>query len=617
MHSWGYIVTARSRYAPSLHAMDSPNYHYPALHHERNIPKGTSLEFDHPLEVTHGSCEQEMPKQKLKEGYTLVKHRTVTGEQTVALYRGPLVPRPVPHPLYEGFGIQLNVGSDLETLDAEVGLMNISYSTAWLLGKQLAVGDASYAGALARLRRDMHTYAARKSVEVHKYLAADLGRLLAGLDDMNTNLRTMDTTDVNLQSGEAAHTLNISEHGTSSKAYEVPGSADSSTVHSWITDKIIHLTGIPPQHFIPNPSDVPAETLRAFYIDKSWIDACIDGALSVANHVAGEDDYRSAVKHAIRQLFEERDQMPKYGVVMSLRELKQDGEVDVSVRRRRGQGDERKDDEQEGDILVQKRLGEDTVLYLLDCCPPELQSMRFVVQARNLEFSAISFPEGGETAVAFEKTKTNPSSEPSLPSPTTPTLSQLSTPALIPPNAISSTLRADRPHFDIRMYPREKLSYIPTMRESNPDLVVSITLDQKYRDASSTHVLSKLRVRIQRGDITSTSLFKPTLDMDYMVSSPAMLSNVRFNILASFERDDEGREYLVLDLVPRAGKGIPLKQISEASFILSSVHVLSWKKEDGAEALVTLETKYCGYDEVFKDFATVKMYPDPVNTEEA
>ena len=309
--------------------------------------------------------------------------------------------------------------------------------------------------------------------------------------------------------------------------------------------------------------------------------------------------------------------MPKYGVVVRSRELKEGGEMNVSVRRRRGQGDENKNEEREGGVLVQRRLREDTVLCLLDCCPPKLQGVRIVVQARNLEFSAISFPEGEEIAVAFERMKTNQNSEPSLPSPTTPMLNQLSAPALIPPAALSSTLRADQPHSDIRMYPRAKLSYTPAMRESKPDLIISIILDQKYCDASSTHILYKLRVRIQRGDITSTSLFKPMLDMDYMLSSPAMLSNVRFNILKSFERDGEGREYLVLDLVPRAGKGIPLKQISELSFILSSVHVLSWKKEDGAEALVTLETKYCGYDEVFNDFVTVKMYPDPVSTEEA
>jgi hypothetical protein len=40
------------------------------------------------------------------DGYTLVRHRTVTGEQTAAIFRGPLSPTRVPHPLHKDVSFQ-------------------------------------------------------------------------------------------------------------------------------------------------------------------------------------------------------------------------------------------------------------------------------------------------------------------------------------------------------------------------------------------------------------------------------------------------------------------------------------------------------------------------------
>jgi hypothetical protein len=98
-------------------------------------------------------------------------------------------------------------------------------------------------------------------------------------------------------------------------------------------------------------------------------------------------------------------------------------------------------------------------------------------------------------------------------------------------------------------------------------------------------------------------------------SSPAnlvMLSNLRFDVIArNMETDD-----LVLDLLPRSSKGIPVKQVAEASFLLVGVDILPRKMEVEAETRVTLEAEYVGYDEVFEDFVTVKMHPDPEGNEE-
>jgi hypothetical protein len=75
--------------------------------------------------------------ERLKDGYTLTKYRTQTGEVCAAMYRGPLAPTLVKHhwkPLS-------NFGTDLQVMDKEIGVMDLTYSIAWQLGKTLALAD--------------------------------------------------------------------------------------------------------------------------------------------------------------------------------------------------------------------------------------------------------------------------------------------------------------------------------------------------------------------------------------------------------------------------------------------------------------------------------------------
>lgn len=44
------------------------------------------------------------------------------------------------------------------------------------------------------------------------------------------------------------------------------------------------LNNIPAHYLIPDPSFLQRETAKFSYIDPNWMDALIDGALSVGNH---------------------------------------------------------------------------------------------------------------------------------------------------------------------------------------------------------------------------------------------------------------------------------------------------------------------------------------------
>lgn len=74
---------------------------------------------------------------RLKDGYTITQYRTQTGEITAALLRGPFAPTLVRH----DWKPMSNFGTDLQVMDKEIGIMDLTYSVAWQLGKTLALAD--------------------------------------------------------------------------------------------------------------------------------------------------------------------------------------------------------------------------------------------------------------------------------------------------------------------------------------------------------------------------------------------------------------------------------------------------------------------------------------------
>jgi hypothetical protein len=141
---------------------------------------------------------EDVIKRRQTDGYTLVRHRTVIGEQMAAMIRGRLTPTFVVHPLREKFKMQSNFGSDLQILDPDLSLMDISYTSAWQLGKTLATGDSAFAASLARLQNaiDSTSLAAAKK-DVHAVMdlyrsrgntARNMLGLVQGLNNPNHKL---------------------------------------------------------------------------------------------------------------------------------------------------------------------------------------------------------------------------------------------------------------------------------------------------------------------------------------------------------------------------------------------------------------------------------------------
>jgi len=374
---------------------------------------------------------------RLRDGYALTKYRTRTGEITAAITRGPLTPTAVKHPIREGCSSVSNSGDELQVLDPEVGLMDLSYSAAWNLGKAMAVANRAFAAALARLRcaildetsrkakeealRARHAFQSRREVlRSAQRLPKALSSLRVGSHDgrhrhlhrrwlrrpqppIDLSLRnpvmkdkfaqhvrgvtrrlasTLDDDGIGFGSGGHGNgdgdgddgggdDSSVDDGGVSRKrspynGHNLPRSADWATVLDWVLDRM-YLIDIPAHMLISDPAYLPQESLRFFHIDANWIDAFLDGALSLANY-AGSDLVRSSIKEQInefltfkRLILQSRPQVPIYGFL--LRSKLVTLFPDLKVTADRPPGDWR------APVLRLENIDQDVMLCLFDRVP--------------------------------------------------------------------------------------------------------------------------------------------------------------------------------------------------------------------------------------------------------
>jgi hypothetical protein len=123
------------------------------------------------------------------------------------------------------------------------------------------------------------------------------------------------------QAIDAARELAMSTDGCTYDEYNNPVSTDWMIVLAWVMDRM-NLAGVPAHYLITNPSHLNEESLRFFYIDPNWVDAMVDGALSLANHM-GNDKDRVAIKTALNDFIQNKSeylchppQIPTYGFLL-------------------------------------------------------------------------------------------------------------------------------------------------------------------------------------------------------------------------------------------------------------------------------------------------------------
>lgn len=426
---------------------------------------------------TQTASMEEVVTKRQNDGYTLLRYRTITGDTTAAMYRGPLTPTFVPRWDHKKLNMQSNFGTDLQILDPNLSLMDLTYASAWQLGKTLAMGDDAFSAALSRLRNMLHSEALCKSkADVHRALgtystrggtAWQMSGLIEGLNKLNDSLHVVNGYAAAADSNRWDHTcqphpsasgansqhVNTSMHsehitprlhnhalnaglsairtsdGTALyNEFNMPANTDMAHVYSWVLDKL-HLDNIPARYLLPDPSYLPRETLRFFYVDENWTDALIDGALSLANYWAQtpeKDCCRTAIKNAVNERLKTPDpalggwhvQMPQYGFLIRSQLLVQFPDLAVAVEysasrtqplmRKDGSIDINQVQEPQAPILVQKRLSDDTMYCLFDCVPPDLVNITFTLPPHQQCFIIGQELDPNHLKVSFKKQYTEP-----------------------------------------------------------------------------------------------------------------------------------------------------------------------------------------------------------------
>ncbi|RKK29751.1 hypothetical protein BFJ66_g13474 [Fusarium oxysporum f. sp. cepae] len=312
---------------------------------------------------------------RLRIGYTISRWRTQTGEETSAFTRGPLVPLPTPAvPAPNTIQDCSFTSQDYQILDSTTGMMDLSYSSAWQLGKLLAISDTTFSSALMRFRSLVRNASVNSTMMKANNMTA-AADVVASVKSTISNLKALatarhevpgtpqrvrppSTREAITSVSEAGVALTFQSDieksvgsntaaGQDSKGTPIPyngfnlqgpNNSDWVIIHDWLADKL-SLGGIPSHYLLPEPSFLPAESLRFFYIDDFWLDCLLDGALSVANHLDADDD---VVRRQIKTQFNTylstpvpdagyKPQVPCYGFFIRSKVIKAMPDMKISV----------------------------------------------------------------------------------------------------------------------------------------------------------------------------------------------------------------------------------------------------------------------------------------------
>ncbi|KAF8624910.1 hypothetical protein AX15_005645 [Amanita polypyramis BW_CC] len=418
LHSWTYKVFSA----------DTPTLE------DRLRYLGNNLDVFRPAQsVIDGLGEEiQMPPEVLARlkaracaGYTLVRYRISTGDQTIAFTRSPFVPGLVAE--MPNLPMQsLAAGMDLQILDQHLGIMDITYSSAWQLGKSLAMADRSFTAALVRLR----TKVAIKVINIARlrlvkqngtyYTLKDtLENLVDLLEEVSTLPQTslkataraggvrdspsprwyrpprplLDLSFANptfISQLEGICDEEVAAYSTALNEGKEEDDTDRIRMCDFLLDRI-SLYSVPPHYFIPDPALLPKESLRFFAIDKNWTNVLIDGALSAANHQQPYMDIKT--RQILKKQFEEflkkplpnvnyPPQVPTYGMLLRSDIVAQFPSLSIRA-------PIRDKDNMQVPILRHSLISDDTLLVLFDREPgsEEFQTLTIQMPPHEQRFS--------------------------------------------------------------------------------------------------------------------------------------------------------------------------------------------------------------------------------------
>ena len=192
-------------------------------------------------------------------GYLPLSHQLRDGGTAVSWYRGPLAPLATPRTVT----VPVDSADAALRQDPATGMLDVSYATAWQIGRLLALQDRVFSTALYRwktaTRRETVAQAERE------LLGRRLGQAVAAGD-----LRTVAAASLGGRLGAALEKpAATTSPAPLQPAASSPTAPPPAMVSEWLA-RLRLLKGVPFPHLVPDEAMLPPESVRFFQLDFNW-----------------------------------------------------------------------------------------------------------------------------------------------------------------------------------------------------------------------------------------------------------------------------------------------------------------------------------------------------------
>ncbi|PKV50555.1 hypothetical protein ATE84_2614 [Aquimarina sp. MAR_2010_214] len=212
-------------------------------------------------------------KDFFEDGYMPLEHLTRSGATIISWYHGPFLPKFFPYTSENNTFISSDTAL---RYDKETGFFDISFAAAWQLGRMLALQNQGFSNAMLTLVTQ------QKKQQIYAEKEDFFKKILEHKDE---------STKTPIVPKEMAVNYLAKKIGVEIvKPKTVLQQAKLDNKPQEITDflgELYKLKGVPFSYLIPHEKylikegNLSSETLSLFYVDPYWVEALLDGALSI------------------------------------------------------------------------------------------------------------------------------------------------------------------------------------------------------------------------------------------------------------------------------------------------------------------------------------------------
>jgi hypothetical protein len=188
----------------------------------------------------------ELAEAYLSKGYVPLHHNLRQGGNTISWYHGPLIPA-CNQTKKELSSLSVYSADKLVCYNSGEGMFDVSYASAWELGRLLALQDSHFSMNLSNWKREhLKEVTENNQQELYSHLFPS---------------STVTTTDNELNNQPDSIKEKIDE---------------------WLKELAL-LKGVPFNYLVPDEQMLPQESIRFFHLDWFWVECLLDGAFSLGS----------------------------------------------------------------------------------------------------------------------------------------------------------------------------------------------------------------------------------------------------------------------------------------------------------------------------------------------